>query len=151
MRTFATRSDLAAVLDALRQAGFPEWPFGFRGDGLERIDGAEIARLAFGRTWQGHTAVGEPAFLQFGLDGRSAFRTPTQIETGTAFVDHDLLCDQSEARLLGRPRCGPVYRSREGAGEDASRTPTSTPESPALLPGQVAPPPSAQPVRPELS
>jgi TolB-like protein len=113
------RSDLVGLLDALHKAGMPEWPFGFRADGLEPVDGAEIARLAFGRTWQGRTAEGEPALMQFGTDGRSAFRTPTHIETGTAFIDHDLLCEQSEAELLGRPRCGPVYRSRERAGEDA--------------------------------
>jgi adenylate cyclase len=116
---FRERSELVRILDTLRQAGLPEWPFGFRADELERIDGAEISHLTFGRTWRGQTALGEPALMQFATDGKTAFRTPTHIETGTAFIDHDLLCEQSEAELLGRPRCGPVYRSRERAGEDA--------------------------------
>ena len=88
----------------------PQWPFGFRGDGLERLNGADISQLALGRTWRGRTEQGEPAIFQIGQDGRSAFRTPSKIETGTVFVDRDMLCEQSESAMLGRPRCGPIYR-----------------------------------------
>ena len=100
---FRDERDLAAVLDAMRQAGLPEWPFGFRGDGLERLNGAEISRLALGRTWQGRTETGEPAFFQIGADGRSAFRTPSQIETGTVFVDsgHALRPERERAVWAG--------------------------------------------------
>jgi adenylate cyclase len=30
-----------------------------------------------------------------------------------------MLCEQSENVLLGRPRCGPVYRRTHGAAEPA--------------------------------
>jgi adenylate cyclase len=109
---------LALVLDALREAGLPQWPYGFRGDERERLTGEEISRLALGRTWQGQTGEGEPAFLQIGGDGRMALRTPTQITVGTAFVEGDLLCERSEYVAFGRARCGPVYRHARGAGED---------------------------------
>ncbi|WP_202329951.1 BTAD domain-containing putative transcriptional regulator [Mesorhizobium sp. L-8-3] len=116
---FRNGQDLERVLDAMREAGIPQWPFDFRGDDRDRLKGEDISRLALGRTWRGQTEAGESALLQFGRDGKTAFRTPTQIVTGTAFVDRDMLCEQSENVLLGRPRCGPVYRRTHGAGEPA--------------------------------
>jgi len=114
---FRRGRDLEHLLEAMREAGLPAWPFNFRGDDRDRLSGVDISQLAFGRTWQGRTETGEPALLQLGRDGKTAFRTPTQIVTGTAFVDGDMLCEQSENVLLGRPRCGPVYRRSHGAGE----------------------------------
>jgi hypothetical protein len=116
---FRNGQDLERVLDDMRDAGLPEWPFNFRGKDRDRLNAEDISRLAFGRTWQGRTEAGEPALLQFSRDGKTAFRTPTQIVTGTAFVDGDTLCEQSENVLLGRPRCGPLYRRNHGAGQPA--------------------------------
>lgn len=116
---FRNDRDLELILDAIRAAGLPQWPFDFRGDDRDRLNGADISRLAFGRTWLGRTEAGEPALLQFSRDGSTAFRTPTQIATGTAFVDREMLCQQSENVLLGRPRCGPVYRRTHDPGEPA--------------------------------
>jgi TolB-like protein/class 3 adenylate cyclase/Flp pilus assembly protein TadD len=115
---FRDGRDLALVLDAFREAGLPQWPYGFRGDERDRLTGEEISRLALGRTWQGQTGEGDPAFLHIGSDGRTALRTPTQIATGTAFIEEDLLCERSESVALGRARCGPVYRHLRGPGED---------------------------------
>jgi tetratricopeptide (TPR) repeat protein len=115
---FRNNQDLAFVLDALRESGLPRWPHGFRGDERARLTGEEISRLAFGRTWQGRTGEGDPAFLQISSDGRTALRTPTQIAIGTAFIDEDLLCERSESVALGRARCGPVYRHPWRPGED---------------------------------
>src|SRR5215475_4835764 len=114
---FRNSQDLERVLDAMRDAGLPQWPFDFRGEERDRLNGEDISRLAFGRTWQGRTEAGESALLQFSRDGKTAFRTPTQIVTGTAFVDGDMLCQQSDNVLLGRPRCGPIYRQKHGANE----------------------------------
>jgi adenylate cyclase len=114
---FRNDQDLEHLLDAMRDAGLPEWPLNFRGDDRDRLNGEDISRLAFGRTWRGRTEAGESALLQFSRDGKTAFRTPTQIVTGTAFVDGDMLCQQSENVLLGRPRCGPVYRRTHDPGE----------------------------------
>lgn len=117
--SFRNDQDLELILDAMRDAGLPQWPFDFHGEDRDRLNGADISRLAFEQTWQGRTGAGEPALLQFSPDGKTAFRTPTQIATGTAFVDGDMLCQQSENVLLGRPRCGPVYRRTHDPGEPA--------------------------------
>jgi TolB-like protein/Flp pilus assembly protein TadD len=116
---FRNGQDLEGLLGAMRDAGLPQWPFDFHGDDRDRLNGADISRLAFGRTWRGRTGDGEPAIKQFSRDGKTAFRTPTQIATGTAFVDQEMLCEQGENVLLGRPRCGPVYRRTRDPGEPA--------------------------------
>jgi tetratricopeptide (TPR) repeat protein len=107
---FRRDHDLARLLDALRRAGLPDWPYGYRGDAENALGGAEITSLAFGRTWQGQLEGGQPALLNIGRDGKTAFRTPTIIVTGVAFVDRDMLCERSESIWLGRNRCGRLYR-----------------------------------------
>lgn len=108
--------DLEQILAALRQAGLPEWPYGFRGDEAARLNGDEIATLAFGHTWQGQAGNGGPALLQFSRSGDAAYRERAQIELGVAFVKDDMLCERSETVLSGRTRCGPVYRRPQGSG-----------------------------------
>jgi TolB-like protein/class 3 adenylate cyclase/Flp pilus assembly protein TadD len=119
---FRRNEDLARILDALRAGGLPEWPHGFRPDGYERVSGAEISRLALGRTWQGHLEGGGPAVEQIQSDGRLAFRTTTYIATGTAFVEGNMLCEQFEGLSFGRPVCGPVYRRTEHSDNDLAYT-----------------------------
>jgi hypothetical protein len=47
--------------------------------------------------------------MQIGLDGKEAFRSATQMTTGTMLIRGDNLCEQSE-NAFGRADCGPVYR-----------------------------------------
>jgi adenylate cyclase len=102
--------DLAFILDALREAGLPEWPFGFNGDERDRLKGDEIASTVMGKLLRGRTGpLGRPALMQIGLDGKTAFRSATQLTTETVFVKDDMLCEQSE-NAFGRADCGPVYR-----------------------------------------
>jgi len=108
--------DLALIIDALQQAGLPEWPFGFTGDEHNRLKGEEIASLVLGHTLQGQLEPAlQPAFLQIGSDGKAAFRSTTRLVTETVYVDRDLLCELSE-NMFGRPDCGPVYKRRDDAG-----------------------------------
>ena len=112
---FRRNEDLARILDDLRAGGLPEWPYGFRPDGYERLSGAEISRLALGRTWQGRLEGGMGRqWSRSSRDGKLAFRTTTYFATGTAFVEGNMLCEQFEGVSFGRPVCGPVYR-RTGA------------------------------------
>jgi tetratricopeptide (TPR) repeat protein len=107
--------DLALIIDALQQAGMPEWPFGFTGEGLHQLKGQEIGSLVLGHTLQGQLEPGrQPAIMQIGSDGNAAFRSPTRLVTETVYVDRDLLCEQSE-NMFGRPDCGPVYRGADAA------------------------------------
>jgi tetratricopeptide (TPR) repeat protein len=107
---FRNPQDLAIIVNALRQAGLPEWPYGFTADEQDPLKGAEIASLVIGHTLQGQIEPTlQPAIMQIGNDGQTAFRTPTRLVTETVYVDGDLLCELSE-NLFGRPDCGPVYR-----------------------------------------
>jgi TolB-like protein len=122
---FRNPQDLATIVNALRQAGLPEWPYGFAADERDRLKGAEIASLVLGHTLQGQIEPAlRPAFLQIGSDGKAAFRTTTRLVTETVYVDGDLLCEQSE-NLFGRPDCGPVYRRNDAAGKGYSYANTS--------------------------
>ncbi|MGX5850743.1 adenylate/guanylate cyclase domain-containing protein [Mesorhizobium sp. PL10] len=122
---FRNRQDLATIVNALRQAGLPEWPYGFTPDERDQLKGAEIASLVIGHTLQGQIEPGlQPAFLQIGSDGKAAFRTTTRLVTETVYVDGNLLCEQSE-NLFGRPDCGPVYRRNGTAGKGYSYANTS--------------------------
>lgn len=104
------QEDLAFILDALREAGLPEWPFGFHGDEQYRLKGTEIAATVMGKLLRGKIEPSEsPALMQVQLDGKGAFRSATQMMTEKVSVKGDLLCEQSE-NAFGQPDCGPVYR-----------------------------------------
>ncbi|QRM57240.1 adenylate/guanylate cyclase domain-containing protein [Sinorhizobium sp. BG8] len=114
---FRNQQDLEFILNALREAGLPEWPFGFKGDDHDRLNGDEIAGIVMGRLLQGKIEPsGSPALLQVGVDGRAAFRSATQMITETVFVRSNTLCEQSES-AFGRADCGPVYRRRNSPDE----------------------------------
>jgi hypothetical protein len=110
---FRNPQDLETLISALRQAGLPEWPYGFKGDERDRLKGEEITALVIGHTLKGLAEPGpRPAIMQIGKDGQAAFRSTAQFLTERMFVNQDLLCEQSE-NAFGRPDCGPVFR-REG-------------------------------------
>ncbi len=113
---FRNKEDLAILIDALRQAGMPEWAFGFRGNERDRLKGEEIALLVLGHTLQGQIEPGYPAIMQIDPNGNAAFRSVTQLLTGTAYIDRDLLCERSE-NMFGRPDCGPVYKQTDSTGK----------------------------------
>lgn len=112
--------DLALIIDAMRQAGLPEWPFNFTADEQNRLNGAEIASLVLGHTLQGQLEPDrQPAIMQVAQDGTAGFRTMTRMLTLRVYVDHDVLCEQSE-NSFGRPECGPVYKRSDVPGEEYS-------------------------------
>jgi adenylate cyclase len=108
-------ADLDYLVAALREAGIPEWPFGFSADERDRLKGEEIAGLVLGKQLQGKTEPRNgPAIMQIDADGRAAFRSATQMITEHVFIDGDSMCEQSES-LFGRADCGPVYRRANAA------------------------------------
>lgn len=110
---FRNEKDLAFLSDALRQAGLPEWPFGFQEMGRERLKGDEIMPLIFGQTLKGTMDPGQrQGIMQVGANGRAALRTNASFVTARMFIDNDLLCTQSE-NAFGQPDCGPVLRTGE--------------------------------------
>ncbi|ARO29121.1 adenylate cyclase family 3 protein [Rhizobium sp. NXC14] len=118
--------DLAFILDALREAGLPEWPFRFQGDEQNRLKGAEIAATVMGKLLRGKTEPSDsPALMQVQVDGKAAFRSASQMMTEKISVKGDLLCEQSE-NAFGRADCGPVYRHANPAGETSYAYANST-------------------------
>ena len=113
---FRNGKDLTFLVDAMREAGLPEWPFSFSADEHDRLNGEAIAGLVLGHTLQGRVEPGVPTMMQIGQDGAAAFRSSRQFFTETVFVDQDQLCEKSE-NMFGRPDCGPVYRSGSVGGE----------------------------------
>ena len=113
---FRNAKDLTFLVEALREAGLPEWPFSFSADEHDRLDGDAIARLVLGHTLQGRVEPGSPALMQIAQDGKAAFRTSRQFFTETVFVNRDDLCEKSES-LFGRADCGPVYKRGSAADE----------------------------------
>jgi adenylate cyclase len=113
---FRNAKDLTFLVDALREAGLPEWPFSFSADEHDRLDGEAIAQLVLGHTLQGRIEPGFPTMMQIGEDGRTAYRSSRQFLTETVIVDRDELCEKSE-NMFGRPDCGPVYKHGSVSGE----------------------------------
>jgi adenylate cyclase len=110
---FRKPEDLALIIDALREAGLPQWPFGFIGDERDQLDGEAIASLVLGHLLQGELEPdGQPALMQIAQNGKAGFRSRTRMLTEMVFVRGDLLCEQSE-NMFGRPDCGPVYGRKD--------------------------------------
>lgn len=107
----ARAEDLTARAEALRLAGLPQWPLGFEGDPASRLSADEIDALIAGGRWAGER-VGIGPFIRY-LDASGVFaeRGPSYQLSGTFSRQGDLLCMRSEAILLGRQVCGPIYRS----------------------------------------
>jgi adenylate cyclase len=112
---FRNAQDLALLIEALRRAGLPEWPFGFTANERDRLTGEEIALLVLSHTLQGQMEPGTPAIMQIDQVGNAAFRSVRQLFTGTVYVDRNLLCERSE-NMFGRPVCGPVYKRTDTSG-----------------------------------
>jgi TolB-like protein/class 3 adenylate cyclase/cytochrome c-type biogenesis protein CcmH/NrfG len=107
-------TDRVHLLDALRKAGLPEWPFGYEGRAEDRLDGSALKTLALGRTWVGQTSTGLQFMQQIGADGKVVYRSTQSLITGNASVQGDMLCLKSAHYLMGRKRCGYVYRNPGG-------------------------------------
>jgi adenylate cyclase len=103
--------DLARLLEGLRKAGMPEWPYGYPGHAEQRLDGARARALTFGHVWQGEHHSGEPFLIQIGEDGTTAYRGPNSLRTGMVSLRDNRLCDLSDDFLLGRANCGYLYRA----------------------------------------
>jgi len=110
---YKREEDRTLLLDALRKAGVPEWPYGYEGRVKDRLDGNSIKTLALGRTWAGHNPAGIQFIQEIGEDGKFAYRSEQSFVTGQASVQGDMLCLKSEY-LMGRKRCGYVYRKPGG-------------------------------------
>ena len=119
--------DLRFRIEALRKAGLPEWPYGFEGREVDRLNGDEIRQLLYGRIWSGYRMGREIILRENTKKGLIIYRDPAAhggrsrsayMLIGNATVEGNMLCYQYEQFLLGRKYCGYVYRNAEGSRLD---------------------------------
>jgi TolB-like protein/class 3 adenylate cyclase/thioredoxin-like negative regulator of GroEL len=116
---YKRKEDLERLLNALRQAGFPEWPFGYHDPGWERLDGAAIEELVYGHTWFGRSQNKYETFtLSADEQGGVRYFQFGRFWDGAVSVEEDRLCYQIPALLVSRKFCGPVYRNPGGTPEE---------------------------------
>ena len=95
--------DLEHRLHALRKAGLPEWPLGFKGHPEDRLDGDALKRLVFGQQWIGRSQVNFKIFAQkTSEDGEVSYVSGGTRLKGTASVEGDMLCYRFPETLMGR-------------------------------------------------
>lgn len=108
---FRNEKDFAFLLDALRKAGLPDWPFGFQEQGRERLEGDEIKRRLYGHTFKGIAKPREgEAWATFYLDGTMQFKSPVLSFSAKTVVDQNQLCVMSQ-NGFSSPDCGPILRN----------------------------------------
>ncbi len=111
---FKRPQDLSKFIDGLNKAGLPEWPYDFRADKANRINGSELKALTLGKTWIGKHESGVQFVQQISQAGVIAYRSELSFLSGTARIDGDRLCRRFEGYLLDRTLCGHVYRNLTG-------------------------------------
>ena len=118
---FRNAEDLALIIDALRQAGLPEWPFGFTADENDRLKGEEIASLVLGHTLKGQLEPdGQPAIMQIGHGWHGGF------PHDDANADRESLCRsrplmRAEREYVWAPRSAvPSTDAADAAGKGYS-------------------------------
>ncbi len=115
---FRNDQDREMLIGALTKAGFPQWPYDFRGDEQNRLSSKEIMQLMFGHTVQGKLYSGSPAIMQVSKEGQMFFRSATLLVTGKAYISGGNFCQQSESLVtLRRAACGPIYRRTSTGNE----------------------------------
>jgi adenylate cyclase len=115
----ARTEDVHRRIDALRKAGMPEWPLGFRGEPKDRLKGRALQDLISGKTWSGSDATRRLPFVEeFGKDGDVVYAAAATLMIGTASIKDGELCERFDLFLLGQEGCGPVYRNPDGTSED---------------------------------
>jgi TolB-like protein/class 3 adenylate cyclase len=111
------QEDLEHFIEGLRLAGAPQWAFGFRARGQDRLSGDEINTLIDGHRFKGRARVSGDFEVQYNKDGSWTWRTANLTFSGKGSIEGDLRCYSSAAFFSGRKFCYPIYRD-PGANAD---------------------------------
>jgi adenylate cyclase len=103
--------DLNYHLAGLREAGMPEWPFGFEGKAADQLGGADLQNLINDKTWKGKHKNGTEFIQYFDKAGNTAYRSANTNITGTATIQGNRLCETFGGYFRDRMVCGFVYRN----------------------------------------
>ena len=126
---FRRVEDLEKFLHGLKNAGLPDWPYGFQASEADRLHGDELLEIALGNTWIGRHANGTPFLQQISESGVLAYRSRNSIRTGTVSIRDDKLCHRIEGTTLDQEMCGPIYRNPAGTAETQNEFVALTPDS----------------------
>jgi TolB-like protein/Flp pilus assembly protein TadD len=112
--------------DGLLKAGLPGQPSAYYKVSEEhRLDGKEIRSLFFGRTvtsWPRLTNLGKEHLENRTKEGKATWRGAPddpwgQDDTGTSWIEGDMLCNQWQMQMFGIKHCMTVFRNPEGTLE----------------------------------
>jgi adenylate cyclase len=109
--------DRAHLIEGLKAAGLPNWPFGFEGRDADRVEGDSLKALTIGQTWVGKHKNGAAFVQQTDEAARIAYRSANSFLTGTAQVRQNMLCQQFDGYFLDRVLCGFIYRNSAATDE----------------------------------
>ncbi len=115
---FRRREDISHLVDGLRRAGVPEWPFGFTGETENQLTGAELRRLFSNIRLVGQNRLGYTFEEEYSENGTWVYRSSRFTISGQSSVEGNLRCGWTKDLRKGRKFCGPVYRNPEGMPEE---------------------------------
>jgi len=106
---------LEHLLDGLRKAGLPEWPYGFKPVPANQLSGAEIKATIFGHRIKGRSGSGLEFEQTTSQSGVSVIKNPYFTLNLEYRVEGDELCGRFLETASGRWECAPVYRNPAGS------------------------------------
>ncbi len=109
-----SEEDRSYHIAGLREAGIPEWPFGFQGSEKDKVGGTELSDLVHGKTWSGRHKNGTEFVQYFDLARNTAYRSANSNITGIVEVRGDQLCEKFAGYFLDRMFCGYVFHNTTG-------------------------------------
>jgi adenylate cyclase len=114
---FRRSQDLEHYLAGLKQAGLPQWAWGFQGSESNRLDAQTLREIVADKIWVGRHVNGTEFIQQTDDSGAMAYRSKNTIQTGIVSIRENRLCQRFEGSSLNRELCGYVYSNPQGSSE----------------------------------
>jgi TolB-like protein/predicted Zn-dependent protease len=105
-------------IEALREAGLPQWPHGFEAGHEIRLTGEEIRRRLFNHTMASQFSLASNKQWRIETNGTWQGSNGLYSFSGTARVMDDFLCLTDFKSLMGREYCVPVFRDPNGTAAE---------------------------------
>ncbi len=106
------------LLEGLRRAGLPDWPYGFRGNEDQRVADTDLAAIALDARWSGHLGNGSAFTFQGDAQGGFTYSSDSGKVSGHQVLHDSLLCQSLPDHPAGEV-CGPVYRNTTGQNPES--------------------------------
>lgn len=107
------------LLEGLRRAGLPEWPYRFIPNEKLRLTGRDLAALTQGAQWTGQLGNGSTFRLESDAEGGFTFHADNVQVSGRQFLRDDELCQVTPVRPAAGETCGSVYRNPDGQNPES--------------------------------